>query len=290
MLIEKYNRPKYYIYNDIYRKLKYSPSNIKKTHEGQLKLLFSEIQFFNVIHLSDLIDNIGNNNIHILYIGSGRGYHIPTLLGLYPSNTLKWHFYDPSGHCSGLEKYSQSLDINKTIFDGNEAVKFSKLLHKNDILLFISDIRTTTEGYSEPRTVNLLHDYNIQNTIIDILTPQYSLLKFRYPFPDDLPPDFELNTYITGIKYLQCFQPAHSTELRLLINNNNIIFEKFSKKDAIEHEQKLYYYNTTQRNTNDLNIAGYILKETQMFNNRSLKSVLKEFRSNISNEIKLDIL
>ncbi|AAC97833.1 ORF MSV041 putative poly(A) polymerase small subunit PAP-S homolog (vaccinia J3R), similar to GB:L22579 [Melanoplus sanguinipes entomopoxvirus] len=283
MKINDFKKPNVLIFDNINNQLKYKPNNVSNKHPGQLKLLMTELQFFNNCNIDAL--NSKDRPIYVLYIGSGRGYHLIKLLDLYKDYNIKWYFYDPSGHCISLERMSQYVSINNDYFTEKNINEFKN----KKPLLFISDIRST-DG-SEPRTKNLIDDYKIQNNIVLNLRPLYSLLKFRYPFPDDFPPEIENEVYVDGIKFLQPFCGPQSTEMRIFVSEQNIILKNFSKEESILFEEKMYYYNKNYRiiNKNDILIAGFILKSTNKFDNMKYIDIIKSLENSINNQIREDI-
>jgi hypothetical protein len=68
-----------------------------KCHWGQLKLLYSEIEFFNLVQINsgqNLVSNRENVPFYVVYAGSAGGHHITILLELFPA--LRFILYDPS--------------------------------------------------------------------------------------------------------------------------------------------------------------------------------------------------
>lgn len=260
-------KPDIYTYDDITRQMEYDSKKIlNKFSNGQLKLLLCELQFFSIININHLCST--NKTIDVIYIGSGKGYHIPILISILSlkNRNIKWHLYDPYGHCKRLNEITtKNININDRIFLEEDIIFFKN--YKN--IVFISDIRSCEK--SEPTAIELLNDYVVQNNILITLQPRYSLIKFRYPFPPDLKKtNFESYSYPKGIMYLQCYNKSDSAELRIFIDNPNkeITFKKFSMDDAKIFEEKLYWYNSIYRFThnNDILIAGYILHNLNIYN------------------------
>jgi hypothetical protein len=299
-MINTFTKPNIYTFNDITRQMVYdSKKKIKnKDSNGQLKLLFCELQFFSIININTLCSN--NDFIHVLYIGSGRGYHIPILMSILCLNNIKWYFYDPTGHCKRLEESVNNVKIYNRKFLDKDIMFFKNF--KN--LIFISDIRSCSD--TEPSIMELLNDYMIQNDILIKLQPRYSLIKFRYPFPPDLKKiNFEKYRYPEGIMYLQCYNKGDSAELRIFIDNTTeISFKEFSMEDAKIFEERMFWYNHMYRinNENDALISGYILNNLYKLNiickdagyhdlhndNVKLKTVIQNFILKIDEEKKYD--
>lgn len=282
----------YYIHN-ITSQLPYIPDNGKDKNKniypnikmaGQMKLLLNEIRLLS----GDIeIHKFKQEQLLILYIGSGKGYHIPTLIQLYQHyNNINWHFYDPNGHCKKLYDLAAKKK-NISIFDEyftNETLNLYKNITQK--LIFISDIRSVDDNKTEPQTKNLLFDYDLQNNILKKLNPMFSLIKFRMPFPDDWN-----NTLCflkpVGQEYIQAFSKSSSTEFRIFLNST-FIFETITSVDQLkEYEEKLFWYNHCYRYKydNDLVIANYILNlynkaEKQILSKIDIKTFLEKLSNN----------
>lgn len=259
-------KPDIYNVDDILYSLKYSENELKEKNygfkmKGQLKLLLSEIRFLTE---EVEIQNLKEKHFTLLYIGSGKGYHIPLLINLYENYDIDWVFFDPSGHCEKLHETKRlskkKITIRDEYFLDNDINEFKDI----ENLLFISDIRSTESSKeeivtSEPTTKNLLFDYDLQNRIIKELKPMFSLLKFRMPFPNDWEAEYSFEKPI-GKECLQAFTKPSSTEFRIFLNSI-ITFEKIENIDELKkYEERFSWYNRIYRieKENDLNIAYYI--------------------------------
>jgi len=292
LTIDDSTRPKYYYFEDIDRTMYYSPKEKENVFQkkykfrkpGQLKLLINEIRFLT----QDVkIQNYANDLFDILYIGSGKGFHIPYLIRMYSHYNINWYFFDPNGHCEELnnmaEKSKKDRKENKIfIYDTYfEESAFNLFRNNNRNLLFISDIRTADTD-KEPATINLLFDYELQRKTIEALTPMFSLLKFRMPFPDDWKEEYENKLiFPTGKNYLQAFLPNDSAEFRIFINST-AGFKAVNIETLREFESKFMWYNSVERRniTNDLEIAGYVIDTYNKIENKTkrvdLHSEMKE--------------
>lgn len=295
MNIKNIESPKYYEVKDLIMKKLYVPSKSYKHYTsnygiekpGQLKLLLNEIRFLT----EDVeIQNYPKNTFSILYIGSGKGFHIPYLINMYKKYNINWYFYDPNGHCESLiniksSKNSEDLkDNNINIFNDLFLEKDINLFKNIDRkLLFISDIRTSDSDSDEPKTKNLLNDYKLQNDILEKLNPLFSLIKFRYPFPDDWEDTYKLlkPESPSSKEYIQSFLKNDSNEIRLFLTSG-ISFVCIKKEIFEEMEQKFAWYNTTQRNLNkklaykdnDFIIASYIIDLYNIIENKNKDVIL----------------
>lgn len=180
---------------------------------------------------------------------------------MYKKYKIQWMLYDPTGHCDELRKLSaempNKLIINDALFSEKDIEDF--IIPNNHKFIFISDIRTVDENASEPTTANLLMDYNIQNKIITKLNPDFSLVKYRMPFPDQW--DKQVFYKPVGKEYIQAFSKNNSSEFRIFLNSLNT-FQRISNiKSLIKYEELFSWYNNIYRfqKKNDLLIAIHIL-------------------------------
>lgn len=210
----------------------------KKKCTGQNKLFIYEALFLTLV--LDYIKSF--KNYIILYIGSAPGTHIVDLVSLFKQyGNPEWHFYDDLPHDETLVNISidsKKINIFNKYFGKDDYIKYT---NKNIIL--ISDIRTNVKG-KEPTTANLINDYKIQNDVLVKLSPKFSSLKYRCPFPDD----FNINsiTKPNGVEILQTKTPEYSAELRIFTSSGNGFKDVFIQ-DALEYEEKMFYYNKVIR-------------------------------------------
>ncbi|CCU55673.1 poly(A) polymerase small subunit VP39 [Choristoneura biennis entomopoxvirus] len=281
--------PQYYYIHDINIEIDYDKNfnpnyafNFRK--QGQMKLLMNEIRFLS--EDVEISKNYKNKNINILYIGSGKGYHIPVLIDMYSTYNINWYLYDPTGHCDKLynmEKKNKNIKIHDTIFNKSDVEKYESMNN----LLFISDIRTIDDDNIEPTTKNLIHDYDLQNYILKELRP-ISLIKQRDPFPDDWDDSYKLSIP-DGKEYIQCFQKYDSAEYRIFISGittfTDINADILNKRGL---DRKLAWYNMKYRfkYDNDYKIAYRILNKYMKTENKPILKYNHINKNNISNIIK----
>lgn len=220
--------------------------------QGQLKLLFNEIRFF-----IEEIKPDPKKHYKVIYIGSGKGYHIPKLIDMFSKYNITWIFYDPNGHCKRLmDIRSDRIQINDRLFLQEDISKITR--SESEQLVFISDIRSSSGR--EPTTENLLFDYKIQQDFIEQLNPDFSLVKFRMPFVSDWDSSMSFNQP-EGPQYIQCFSKSTSTEFRIAVPKNPKFKTIKSVSILKEYEEKFFWFNQRYRfqNDNDLKLASYIL-------------------------------
>lgn len=248
-------------FNEITERLVWSNSKKEITNgfvSGQIKLLLNEIFF-----LDECIKIHEKKNMafNILYIGSGKGYHIPLLIDMFSSYKINWHLFDPNKHCKKLymlKKSIKNLFITDDYFREEDIENYK--LKEN--LLLISDFRTFTN--ESPTEEELVNDIQLQNNFLKKLNPLFSLLKYRLPFPSENELKFEKPI---GLEILQAFNKHDSCEFRIFLTQN-VLYEKIVDKNILlEYEEKFNWYNRMyrQQNQNDLEIAYGIL--SQYYNN-----------------------
>lgn len=235
---------------------------------GQIKLFLAEAEF-----LATVLPKLSDKS-SILYIGAAPGIHIPLLVKLFESYKPKWLLFDP-GHFSDTLKGLPNVILIKKYFTAETAKQLAKQRTRN--LILISDIRSWSNN--QISTIDIMHDWTIQNDAIRILRPTASLLKLRFPFTDDtsgflsLPRANALNIkqfvvnqtekstspyemiFPAGEFKLQAFQGFDSAEMRLW-QVGPIEWMGVTKETLQRIEDKLFYFNTkirfTPRNVPDL--------------------------------------
>ena len=196
-------------------KLKDQP---KTNHWGQRKLLLSEIEFL-TLHAEE--PGV------IIYAGAAPGTHTEYLVSLFPMHT--YVLVDPAPFkCRETEQI-----IIKNEFFTDKLVKLLVKEYGDKPIYFISDVRST------PAEKDIKEDMKKQCTWLRLLSPTYSMLKFRLPW------DNKKTKYLKGDVYYQVWAPTMSTECRLMVpkKNNN----KYTFYDNRKHEEQLFYFNTHTR-------------------------------------------
>ena len=256
--------PKYPQYDE-YGKDKILPRPIC-CHDGQKKLLYSEIEFYNELAIHHDL-----NDILVVYIGSGHGIHEPIIFDMFPE--LDFYFIDPVKY-----KFTHPLTNNKDRFyylrDYYTDESYHKILEwnserKNKKIALICDIRTSTDDTLELNELDVFnnmisqHKWTIQlNSIAYLLKLRFPLIKrnIRYEF-------FEYNKiennikikkikkyrkkgfkYLKGKIMIQIYAPLESTETRLL-HIRKSLDEKFEydNYDIYKYNFNCYYFNFIDR-------------------------------------------
>jgi hypothetical protein len=218
--------------DDIDKKINYNFKNNKDIkpikYQGQIKLLLSEIEFFSIIEINKLTP------ITIVYAGCSPFTHGIKLLEFYKTFDIKWILIDPRPIDVRYKKFKKSIFIKGYLTED----LCKEIIKNNSNIILISDIRS-----SDNRAVSstdIYNDQELNNVFVKILKPIYSLLKFRYPFPDVY---LDIMIPVPNKCYLQAFSKLDSTESRMLINNKSKL-SKSNLEDSIEYEQKFSYYTT----------------------------------------------
>lgn len=239
-----------------YFDLKLTDRNMVTCHNGQRKLLFTEIEFLSIVakehKLSDCL---------VLYIGAAEGYHIPILHRMFPD--VKFLLIDPRDFYAKLYEQPDVYTIINEFYTDDITDRVLKIANGRKIL-FISDIRVeTTEE-------NILNDIFNQQKWLILLDAEYYMLKFRLPYIDDkgayLNKEFDssmVKNKIVTIKkkkkedeiellngdiYIQLYPPSRSSETRLIGKKKNNKFE-ITTYSISDYDEKLNYYNNFIRNS-----------------------------------------
>lgn len=299
--IRLFDRNKYYTYtcaSDEYTEG--IEKNIEKkmfvNHWGQLKLLASEIQFFNLF-----LDYSSKNRKIILYAGASPGNHIYSLYLMFPE--IEFHLYDPIGlmgkkgerfadNITELYKNNdERMKLYGEYFTDEIAIQWRERKDKENLdIYFICDIRgrdksdkelLKKKGVKEEDIIKIrLEDENniamnmeSQRNWLKIIRPTKSLLKFR-PFKLSLlDKDSEEYTkrkwltYLEGFCFRQIFNKRDSWETRLVPYDNITTTEWNIEK----YNSMITYHNNVLRPSRFMNpILGdgsYVYTEKGFKNN-----------------------
>lgn len=201
-------------------------------HNGQRKLLMSEIEFFiNEYHKLDNREKI------CIYIGASAGattsIHTYTLIRMFPEFT--YHLYDTGGFYEKLYKLP-NVKIFRRYFTDKDSKKY-----KNKNVFMISDMRDLDIGNAKDKENTLKQnsivegDMKIQMKFYQDINPKSALLKFRLPWQPGK------TKYLDGDIYYQVWQGKHSSETRLIPNGKMKVY------DNTGYEERLFYFNTETR-------------------------------------------
>ncbi len=222
-----------------YRPHVYSFAQRTVKHLGQRKLLLSEVSF-----LANCT-RAGEARV-VVYVGSAPGIHIPYLASLFPA--LRFVLHDPrrfelrkvprplgSGtKQSGQPAVLARIEAHVEFFTDEIAKTYAG---RNDVL-FVSDIRTGTDGPEIPSDATVERDMEMQAEWVRIMNPLAILLKYRLNYTSD-----RETTYIAGDARLQVWPGGTSTEVRLEARRPY----RQVAVSARDHEERMFYVNTVLR-------------------------------------------
>jgi len=276
----KSQKPVMITFADINDRRKYENIKINNKHDGQRKLLLSEVQFL-----------AEHNGRVVVYAGAAPSVKGAFLASLFPNRTFV--LVDPNRF--NIAPYGNVSVVNaRRIQDVNfqqpgifiinslmteDIAKFVVGMVGSNDLLFISDIRTTindgvASSNNEPTTTDIVWNMAQMAIWMKIMTPNASLIKFRLPFDSNgqlnnptVAADVEkakklgldLGPVMTGarLRYfegklnLQAWAPASSAETRLVITRDglNRIVDYPLLND---YEDAMFFYNSVQRQAKDI--------------------------------------
>lgn len=190
-------------------------------HDGQLKLLISEILF---------LTEHSQPGDTVLYAGAAPGVHIDCLRSfLFP--WLQYVLVDPRGF---KVKTSENTVIRQEFFTDKMAQEYQDTAG----LLFISDVRTQ----EQIDTQSVQADMNAQMQWHRLMKPRAGLYKMRLPYHSGRG-DTHL-TYMKGQLLLQPFAGQTSSETRLVVVGDGTAEQQYSQRN---YDSRLYYHNTRNR-------------------------------------------
>lgn len=248
-------------------------------HDGQKKLLYSEIEFY-----TKLSKKHNLQDILVVYVGSGHGFHEPIIFDMFPE--LDFFFIDPVHY-----EFSHPLTENKNRFTYLQEYytdKTYKKIKTNKKIAFICDMR---DGESDEE---IFVDMKSQQKWCIQLNPIAYLLKFRLPYPKakfkyenfsyKLPTKNVEIENGTGFKFLkgkiliQIYSRIEGTESRLL-HIRKSLEEKFKivNYDIFKYNYNLYYFNLIERQLSFSYKDSAKLKNHLLGYNDSYESVCEYF-------------
>lgn len=254
-----------------YPVLPYQSHQIELTecHWGQLKLLYSEIEFLTIVS-----KYISLKECLIVYVGAAPGTHDPLLLDMFPDSN--WFLIDPA-------KFNIRESDRVKILNGfftDDTIKDTFKIANGRKIIFICDMRSgTTE---KPVWENMLSQ---QKWAIQ-LNAEFIMLKFRLAYTSEetknMNFDYDLGDikdkviitnekknkesqlYLRGKIFIQIFQPVHSTETRLITSKikyiNNKLKKPFENRDFEKYIFKYYNYRKYEEQLNYFNLKDRLLK------------------------------
>ncbi len=257
-------------YKEIYRTLNekspkrsYQPGKEKifNCHDGQRKLLYSEIEYYN--YLSKIYDL---NDILVVYVGSGEGLHMSFIFDMFPQ--LDFILIDPNKSLCDhpfMKNKEKVIQINEYYTDSSY-LKIKELNKKNKKIAFMSDIREDLDELEIWKNMVQQQLWCIQLDSISYLLKfrlpylyeKFNKKDFEYFLPlSDKKSNYEFKdnneydvVYLKGDIFLQIYAPSKSTETRLMyIRKPNELFT-FKNYNIRDYEDQCFYFNTLGRQFN----------------------------------------
>lgn len=264
----------------------------KNCHLGQKKLLFSEIEFLNYvskfINISDCL---------IVYIGASPGDHINIIKILFPDS--EFLLYDPLEIIMNFHDNIKIICGKDGLFDENKCKDvINYQIEKNKkYLLYISDIRTR-ESYKEEDSV--WNDMNCQQRWGIMMNADFMSIKFRLPWiekdsDDNIKYKLDISNlenkiinnekeikrgdilYLKGKIFVQIYPLKNSTETRLFIKKNKDNKYIIKKYNCFDYEEKLFYFNNTNKKKNYIYKSSDFLSKNLLGYNKSYDCVTEYY-------------
>jgi hypothetical protein len=276
-------------YQSYFRRKFYDKTSVKY---GQLKLLTTEIQFFNKYWNPEMVPAP-----LCVYVGSAPGIHLIPLLKMYPQ--ISFHLYDPRDVFDKQlyeKEFSSRVSIFVQFFTSDDAIKYAG----RDDVYFISDIRSSdynrdnseTEESKKANEALVKEDLTRQAEWVEIIQPVKAHLKFRLPFQEPYDWVEKETLYFDGDVYKQAWAPQTSTETRL-VPDLKAVKRKWNNK---MYEEMLFYHNNVVRqHANFINVLSQnnepYLEElglTQDYDSTVFIQTLKEYVSRFTYETPID--
>jgi hypothetical protein len=276
-------------YQNYFRRKFYDKTSVKY---GQLKLLTTEIQFFNKYWNPEIVPAP-----LCVYVGSAPGIHLIPLLKMYPQITF--HLYDPRDVFDKQlynKEFSSRVQLFVQFFTSSDAVKYAG----RDDVYFVSDIRSSdynrdnseTEESKKANEALVKEDLARQAEWVEIIQPVKAHLKFRLPFQEPYDWVEKETLYFDGDVYKQPWAPQTSTETRL-IPDLKAVKRKWNNK---MYEDMLFYHNNVIRqHVNYINVLSQnnesYLEElglTQDYDSTVFIQTLKEYVARFTYENPID--
>lgn len=202
-------------------------------HDGQRKLLMTEIYFLSKYHTK--------NNAVMIYAGAAPGTHITFLSSLFPNFTFV--LVDPNQF---TVKPTDNIIIHQRYFD-NEFANILKKQYVGKQIYFCSDIRRANyQQMTQQRVEEIVkEDMNMQIEWSKILEPYVTMLKFRLPYDHyNRSSNKDIDVYPKGELLIQPWAPLTSTETRLIFLHENLEFVEY---DNIKYQDQMFWHNRIGR-------------------------------------------
>lgn len=225
---------------------------IHNLHWGQVKLLYSEIEF-----LTKVSKDIELSNCIVVYIGAAPGDHTCLLLDLF--QTMSMLLYDPREFNNKLVDHPRvTIRTGTNGLFSDDSIDEVRKIANNRKIIFISDIRREVDE------VKILEDMINQQRWAILLDSEYILLKLRMPYltiDEYKYLNYDMSTiqnkviindsnatndglmYLDGKIYTQIYPKIKSTETRLFVKKDNKNKYNMKYYSIYNYDKALSYYN-----------------------------------------------
>ncbi len=225
-------------------------------HDGQRKMLYSEIEFYTLLSEKYSLDQI-----LVVYAGSGEGLHMSIIFEMFPQ--LDFILIDPTRSLCDhpFMKNKEKVKMMTEYYTDETYKLILELNKKKKKIVFMSDIR---EEPSEKKVWENMLQQQLWTIQLDAIA---YLLKFRLPYYayhniniNDFRYELPIKTsfdkmklkdsevvYLKGDIYLQIYPHLKSNETRLIyIREENESFS-FQSYDISVYENQCFYFNQISR-------------------------------------------
>lgn len=212
----------------------------KNVHQGQRKLLLSEIQL-----LTEHYKKKSAKDPIVAYVGSAPGTHLLFLHALFPR--VQFILWDGAPFDPALTTKKEVFELRNEFFDERTCAVLKKRMSTKEAkkrpLLFVSDIRSASP-HSATFEVQVMHDLLSQKRWTELLRPAMALLKFRLPYTLE---DGDVFKYLRGKLFYGIWPTHQSGETRLLVTPDDLGND--IEYDFTSYEQVMFHHNAITRRT-----------------------------------------
>lgn len=214
-------------------------------HYGRLQLFLNETEFL-TIALKSYKEEFGeetfkNKKFVAIYAGAAPGHHLLILAEFFPN--VKFILFDrePISFKYGSIRYEKNFikRYQKNMYV-QDATRLKNEYNDKDgyVRLFISDIRRNNK---EEKIVQ--EDMDLQGELCKELNSYKSYLKFRLPYVASFESAKLKKPYLDGRIYFIAYGPNHTSETRLLVDQN----APQKSYECAKYENQMYYFNKYDR-------------------------------------------
>lgn len=246
--------------------------NANAEHEerhGQTKLLWSNLLGLALVE-EDMQARDDRREIELVVAGASPGTHMPLLLkhvtAWRQTRGVRIHLYDPQPLDARFKKIvdaDESMSFERKPFTDDHAKRWASRKH---CVVFFSDIRSAIHGkkdHTHKDEVMIEHDMHAQKRWVQIMQPDYCMLKFHAPHATrDKSRVRESLPYLHGTLYEQAYVGLFSAEYRLFCTKADISQEHDYSTAAIEGHA---FYHTKNTRPSTFSVNGKAMPYDEAF-------------------------